>query len=141
MDRRDGNQGFARFERNGYSRRRELARKEDGGDRGALIEIQREGIEMVLQARSRVVVCTRQAKSKYVFPFDGLSFYLARVCRPRISRILSHLDARARAPIYLISASGKRVTNSALREREERGSVTTNQADDLGGCIGGGVGR
>lgn len=30
MDRRDGNQGFARFERNGYSRRRELARKEDG---------------------------------------------------------------------------------------------------------------
>lgn len=105
MDRRDGNQGFARFERNGYSRRRELARKEDGGDRGALIEIQREGIEMVLQARSRVVVCTRQAKSKYVFPFDGLSFYLARVCRPRISRILSHLDARLSISLAVVGSA------------------------------------
>lgn len=95
---------------------------------------------MVLQARSRVVVCTRQAKSKYVFPFDGLSFHLARVrvCRARISpALLSFRSIPSR--IYLISASGKRVTNSALRD--ERGSVTTNQADDLGGCIGGKVGR
>lgn len=105
MDRRDGNQGFARFERTRILSAARTRAKGRWGDRGALIEIQREGIEMVLQARSRVVVCTRQAKSKYVFPFDGLSFYLARVCRPRISRILSHLDARLSISLAVVGSA------------------------------------
>lgn len=54
----------------------------------------------VLRARSRVVVCTRQAKSEYVFPFDALSFYLAR------------------ARIYLISARDQLCVTRKRRKRQ-----------------------
>lgn len=87
----------------------------------------------VLRPRSRAVVCTRQQ----------IRVSIRRVKPLPVCASLSVFSyrTRARARIYLISARATttRVTNSIHgRKRRKR---QCNEADDLGGCIGGKVGR